>query len=234
MFAEHRATLFGMADRRPPGDGVVVGQGTVMGRLVHLASQDFTVLGGSSGEVHAEKMVAAAQGSLQTGSPFVFINDSGGARVQEGIDSLHGCGRLFYHNVLLSGVVPQITIIAGPCAGARGILARADRLHHPDAAGHACSSPGPTSSSRSPARRSPTRSSAGPTCTGTRSGVVHFVADDDQQALLHRQEAADVPAVEQHRGPARGRARRQRRARTRRSTRIIPRRPAKAATTSAR
>jgi methylmalonyl-CoA carboxyltransferase 12S subunit len=84
---------------------------------VHVASQDFTVAGGSAGEVHSDKVAAMMKSSLMTGTPFVFINDSGGARVQEGIGSLAGYGRVFYHNVLLSGVVPQISIIAGPCAG---------------------------------------------------------------------------------------------------------------------
>ena len=84
-----------MADAVLPADGVVTGSGTVFGRLVHLASQDFTVAGGSAGEVHNDKVVAMMQASLKTGTPFVFINDSGGARVQEGIDSLSGYGRVF-------------------------------------------------------------------------------------------------------------------------------------------
>src|SRR5512144_718999 len=86
MFAEHRSTMFGMAEANLPADGVVTGSGTVLGRLVHLASQDFTVAGGSTGEVHNDKVVEMMRASLKTGSPFVFINDSGGARVQEGID----------------------------------------------------------------------------------------------------------------------------------------------------
>ena len=87
------------------------------GRLIHLASQDFTVRGGSAGEVHSIKVAEIMQQSLKTGSPFVFINDSGGARVQEGIDSLSGYGKVFYTNVMLSGAVPQISLICGPCAG---------------------------------------------------------------------------------------------------------------------
>jgi len=100
-----------------PADGVVTGCAKIEGRQVHLASQDFTVGGGSAGETHNDKVVDMMRLPLKTGSPFVFINDSGGARVQEGIDSLAGYGRVFYHNVLLSGVVPQISIICGPCAG---------------------------------------------------------------------------------------------------------------------
>ena len=117
LFALHRSTYFGMADKEMPADGVVTGCAQIDGRQVHLASQDFTVGGGSAGETHNDKVVDMMRLSLKTGSPFIFINDSGGARVQEGIDSLAGYGRVFYHNVLLSGVVPQISIICGPCAG---------------------------------------------------------------------------------------------------------------------
>jgi len=117
LFAEHRAVLFGMAGKSFPADGVVTGAGCVNGRLVHMASQDFTVSGGSAGEVHSVKVAEIMEQSLKTGSPFVFINDSGGARVQEGIDSLSGYGKVFYTNVMLSGAVPQISLICGPCAG---------------------------------------------------------------------------------------------------------------------
>src|SRR5258708_4670718 len=117
LFAEHRAALFGMAGKNFPADGVVTGAASVAGRLVHLASQDFTVSGGSAGEVHSIKVAEIMQMSLKTGSPFIFINDSGGARVQEGIDSLSGYGKVFYSNVMLSGAVPQISLICGPCAG---------------------------------------------------------------------------------------------------------------------
>jgi methylmalonyl-CoA carboxyltransferase large subunit len=117
VFAQHRSTTFGMDGKEMPADGVVTGCAKVDGRQVHLASQDFTVGGGSAGEAHNDKCVDMMKLALKTGSPFVFINDSGGARVQEGIDSLAGYGRVFYHNVLLSGVVPQISLICGPCAG---------------------------------------------------------------------------------------------------------------------
>ena len=117
LFAQHRATLFGMAGKEFPADGVVTGCGKVDGRQVHLASQDFTVGGGSAGETHSDKVADMMRLSLKTGSPFIFINDSGGARVQEGIDSLGGYARVFYQNVLLSGTVPQISLICGPCAG---------------------------------------------------------------------------------------------------------------------
>ena len=117
LFAEHRATMFGMEGKSMPADGVVTGAASVGGRLIHLASQDFTVAGGSAGEVHSIKVAEIMQQALKTGSPFVFINDSGGARVQEGIDSLSGYGKVFYANVMLSGAVPQVSLICGPCAG---------------------------------------------------------------------------------------------------------------------
>src|SRR3982751_3665040 len=115
LFAQHRQTFFGMADKELPADGVVTGCGNVDGRLIHLASQDFTVAGGAAGEVHSDKIVEMMSASLKTGSPFVFINDSGGARVQEGIDSLAAYGRVFFSNVMLSGAVPQVSLICGPC-----------------------------------------------------------------------------------------------------------------------
>ena len=116
-FRRNRTTTFGMDKADMPADGVVTGSASVFGRPVHLASQDFTVMGGSAGETHSIKVTEMLEASLKTGTPFVFINDSGGARVQEGIDSLSGYGKVFYANVLLSGAVPQISIIAGPCAG---------------------------------------------------------------------------------------------------------------------
>ncbi|MGO9256265.1 MAG: acyl-CoA carboxylase subunit beta [Bryobacteraceae bacterium] len=117
LFAQHHAMLFGMADKPLPADGVVTGSGKVGGRTVHVASQDFTVAGGSAGEVHGIKIADAMRHALDTGTPFLFINDSGGARVQEGVGSLAGYARVFHHNVMLSGVVPQISLICGPCAG---------------------------------------------------------------------------------------------------------------------
>jgi methylmalonyl-CoA carboxyltransferase large subunit len=117
LFRRNRTVTFGMDSVDLPADGVVTGTATVFGRPVHIASQDFTVMGGSAGETHNQKVVEMMEAALETGTPFLFFNDSGGARVQEGIDSLSGYGKVFYANVLLSGVVPQISIIAGPCAG---------------------------------------------------------------------------------------------------------------------
>lgn len=116
-FARHRAHNFGMEKNRPYGDGVVIGTATVDGRPIALYSQDFTVFGGSLGEVHAEKIVKIAEFALKSGIPLIGINDSGGARIQEGVASLNGYGRIFRLNTRSSGVIPQISLILGPCAG---------------------------------------------------------------------------------------------------------------------
>jgi propionyl-CoA carboxylase beta chain len=113
----HRATEFSMDRDRPPGDGVVTGWGTVNGRLVYIFSQDFTVFGGSLSETHAAKICKIMDMALRNGAPLVGINDSGGARIQEGVASLAGYAEVFQRNVLASGVIPQISLVMGPCAG---------------------------------------------------------------------------------------------------------------------
>jgi propionyl-CoA carboxylase beta chain len=117
MFVEHRCTHFGMEKNTLPGDGVVVGHGTINGRLVFVTSQDFTVYGGSLSETNARKICKVMDMAMKVGAPIVTINDSGGARIQEGVDSLSGYGAIFQRNVVASGVVPQISVIMGPCAG---------------------------------------------------------------------------------------------------------------------
>jgi len=112
-----RSTSFGMDKKRFLGDGVVSGSGKINGKQVFLFAQDFTVLGGSLGEMHAERIAEAQEMALKNGGPFIQINDSGGARIQEGILSLHGYGKIFRNNTLASGVVPQFSVILGPCAG---------------------------------------------------------------------------------------------------------------------
>lgn len=117
MFVEHRCTEFGMQETSTPGDGVVTGYGTVNGRLVFVFSQDFTVFGGSLSESHANKICKVMDQAMKVGAPVIGLNDSGGARIQEGVDSLAGYAEVFQRNVLASGVVPQISMIMGPCAG---------------------------------------------------------------------------------------------------------------------
>ena len=117
MFVEHRCADFGMEAQRIPGDGVVTGHGTVNGQLVFVFSQDFTVFGGSLSETHAEKICKVMDRAMKVGAPVVGLNDSGGARIQEGVASLGGYAEVFQRNVLASGVVPQVSVIMGPCAG---------------------------------------------------------------------------------------------------------------------
>ncbi|MCY4400194.1 MAG: acyl-CoA carboxylase subunit beta [Gemmatimonadetes bacterium] len=116
-FVTHRSTEFGLESKKILGDGVITGYGTIEGRLVHVYSQDFTVFGGSLSEAHAEKIVKLQDMALRTGAPVIGLNDSGGARIQEGVVSLGGYADIFLRNTLSSGVVPQISVIMGPCAG---------------------------------------------------------------------------------------------------------------------
>ncbi len=182
LFAKHRCSLFGMADKEMPAEGVVTGGGTVNGRLVHLASQDFTVGGGAAGEVHCAKIVQVMQASLKTGSPFVFINDSGGARIQEGIDSLSGYGKVFHQNVMLSGVVPQISLICGPCAGGAVYSpALTDFIIQTRAARMFIT--GPAVIKAVTGEEVTAEELGGPATQMNISGVVHFIAEDDLDAI---------------------------------------------------
>jgi len=181
LFAQHRVTFFDMAGKELPADGVVTGSATVDGRLIHLASQDFTVAGGAAGEVHSDKIVAMMQASLNTGSPFVFINDSGGARIQEGIDSLAGYGRVFYYNTKLSGVVPQISLICGPCAGGAAYSpALTDFIIQVKYANMFIT--GPSVIKQVTGEVVTAEELGGPAAQMGQSGVVHFIAEDDEHA----------------------------------------------------
>ena len=117
MFVEHRATEFGMAETKIPGDGVVTGWGTINGRLVYVFSKDFTVFGGSLSGAHAAKILKVQRQAMKAGAPIIGLFDAGGARIQEGVESLAGYADIFLENVLASGVIPQISVIMGPCAG---------------------------------------------------------------------------------------------------------------------
>ena len=117
MFVQHRCTNFGMEKSRYDGDGVVTGMGTIDGRLVYVSAQDFTVSGGSMSETMAMKISKVMDMAVRNGAPFISLNDSGGARIQEGICSLAGYGEIFERNILASGVIPQISGVFGPCAG---------------------------------------------------------------------------------------------------------------------
>ena len=117
MFVKHRCHHFGMEKKELPGDGVATGYGKINGRLTYAYAQDFTVAGGSLGEMHAHKIACLQEAALKVGAPIVCINDSGGARIQEGVDALGGYGRIFFNNTRASGIIPQISVILGPCAG---------------------------------------------------------------------------------------------------------------------
>jgi methylmalonyl-CoA carboxyltransferase large subunit len=183
LFAEHRSTLFGLDKAHLPADGVVIGSATVFGRPVHLASQDFSVAGGSAGEIHCTKIAKSLHNALENGTPFVFFKDSGGARVQEGVDALAGYGRVFHQNVMLSGVVPQITIIAGPCAGGASYSpALTDFIIQTRAARMFIT--GPDVIKQVTGEEISSEALGGPDAHMSRSGVIHFIADDDDQAIL--------------------------------------------------
>ena len=117
MFVEHNCRDFGMDSNRVPGDGVITGHGKINGRPVFVYSQDFTVFGGSLSSAHARKICKVMDQAMKVGAPVIGINDSGGARIQEGVASLAGYADVFQRNVLASGVIPQISMIMGPCAG---------------------------------------------------------------------------------------------------------------------
>jgi methylmalonyl-CoA carboxyltransferase large subunit len=182
LYAEHRATLFGMDGRHFPAEAVVTGTGTVDGRAVHVASHDFTVAGGSAGEVHCDKIVEMMRSAMKTGTPFVLFNDSAGARVQEGIDSLAAYGRIFYQNTLASGVIPQISLICGPCAGGAVYSpALTDFIIQTRQARMFIT--GPEVIKQVTGEDLTQEELGGPDAHMRHSGVCHFVAEDDYHAV---------------------------------------------------
>jgi methylmalonyl-CoA carboxyltransferase large subunit len=194
LFARHRAEHFGMAGKEAPADGVVTGAASVDGRLVHVASQDFTVMGGAAGEVHSRKVAETMLQALRTGSPFVFVNDSGGARVQEGVDALSGYGAVFHANVMLSGVVPQISVICGPCAGGAAYSpALTDFIIQTRKAQMFIT--GPQVIKQVTGETITADALGGPEAHMAHSGVIHFIAEDDRDALhLARRLLSFLPA----------------------------------------
>jgi methylmalonyl-CoA carboxyltransferase large subunit len=182
LFAQHRCDFFGMENKVLPADGVVTGTAKVDGKVIHLASQDFTVAGGAAGEVHSIKVAAMQELSLKTGTPFVFVNDSGGARVQEGIDSLSGYGKVFYNNVMLSGSVPQISLICGPCAGGAAYSpALTDFIIQTKRAQMFIT--GPQVIKQVTGEVVTAEDLGGPVAQMNNSGVVHLIAEDDEDAI---------------------------------------------------
>jgi methylmalonyl-CoA carboxyltransferase large subunit len=183
LFRKNRTVTFGMDKLDMPADGVITGSGAVLGRPVHVASQDFTVVGGSAGETHSKKVVEMMESALKCGTPFVFINDSGGARVQEGIDSLSGYGQVFYTNVLLSGVVPQISVISGPCAGGAAYSPALTDFIIQTRKAHMFIT-GPNVIAQVTGEKVTQDALGGADAHMGVSGVTSFVADNDEQAIL--------------------------------------------------
>ena len=183
LFIQHRSTNFGMEGKEYPGEGVITGHGIVDNRPVYVASQDFTVGGGAVGEMTGRKIQEAMDAALKTGDPYVMINDSGGARIQEGVDSLQGYGGIFYRNVLLSGVVPQISIIAGPCAGGAAYSpALTDFIIQVRHEGQMYIT-GPLVIKQVTGEEITAEQLGGVESHAHYSGVVHFIAEDDEDAV---------------------------------------------------
>ncbi len=192
---ERSTTGYGMTDKEVAGDGVVDALGAVDGRLVFAVSQDFTQMGGSVGKMHAWKFCEMMRKALKNGTPFVSINDSGGARIQEPIDSLNGYGEIFYHNTLLSGVVPQIAVIAGPCAGGAAYSpALMDFIIMVKNTGKMFIA-GPQVIKEATGEIISAEELGGALAQATYSGNVHFVAEDDYHAMqLTRQLLSYLPS----------------------------------------
>src|SRR2546425_3203806 len=182
-FVTHRATDFGLADQKVLGDGVVTGWGRVEGRLVYVFSQDFTVFGGSLSEAHAEKICKVMDLAVQNGAPVVGLNDSGGARIQEGVASLGGYADIFLRNTLASGVVPQISAIMGPCAGGAVYSpAITDFVFMVKNTSYMFVT-GPDVIKAVTHESVSAEDLGGATTHGTTSGVAHFAADSEEECL---------------------------------------------------
>lgn len=184
LFIEHRADRFGMAERKLPADGVVTGFGTIEGRVVFVYSQDFTVMGGSLGEMHARKITKIMDMALKVGAPIIGINDSGGARIQEGIDSLSGYGQIFFRNTQASGVIPQIALILGPCAGGAVYSpALMDFIFMVEGESKMFVT-GPQVVKAATGEEISAEDLGGATTHATKSGVAHFVASTEEECFL--------------------------------------------------
>ena len=183
MFVRHQARGFGIEDQRPLGDAVVTGYGTIDGRTVFVYAEDFTVFGGSLGRAVAEKIIKVMDMAMQVGAPVVGLKDSGGARIQEGVDSLDGYGRIFYRNVRASGVVPQISVIMGPCAGGAVYSpAITDFVYQVDGQSHLFIT-GPDVIKAATGEEVSFEDLGGANTHAATSGVAHFIAEDGASAL---------------------------------------------------
>lgn len=188
VFVHHRSNNFDMATTHAPGDGVVTGYGQVNGRLVYAYAQDFTVLGGSLGEYHANKIVKVQEMALRMGAPIVGLNDSGGARIQEGVASLSGFGKIFYNNTISSGVIPQISVIMGPCAGGAVYSpAITDYIFMVDGTSQMFIT-GPQVIETVTGEKISAEELGGARTHNVKSGVAHFMGKDDDETLAQVKE----------------------------------------------
>ena len=188
VFVHHRNNNFGMDKTRAPGDGVVSGYGNVDGRLVYAYAQDFTVLGGSLGEYHANKIIKVQEMALKVGAPIVGLNDSGGARIQEGVTALSGYGKIFYNNTISSGVIPQISVIMGPCAGGAVYSpAITDFIFMVDGTSQMFIT-GPQVIETVTGEKITAEELGGARTHNSKSGVAHFMGKDDEDTLAQVKE----------------------------------------------
>jgi propionyl-CoA carboxylase beta chain len=182
-FVQHRATGFGIEDKRPFGDAVVTGWGTVDGRNIFIFAEDFTRFGGSLGEAVADKICKVIDLAMDTGTPIIGLKDSGGARIQEGVVALNGYGRIFERNVRASGVIPQISVIMGPCAGGAVYSpALTDFVYQVEGTSHLFIT-GPDVIKTVTGEDVTMDDLGGSHAHSSKSGVTHFVAEDDREAL---------------------------------------------------
>lgn len=183
-FVQHRSTNFGMDKNRPLGDSVVTGWGTIDDRLVYVYSQDFTTFGGSLSEVHAAKIIKIMEMAMKTGAPIIGLNDSGGARIQEGVESLSGYADIFLRNTMASGVVPQISVIMGPCAGGAVYSpALTDYIIMVKETSYMFIT-GPNVVKQVLNEDVTFEELGGASVHSSKSGVAHMIADDETQALV--------------------------------------------------
>jgi len=183
-FVTHRCKDFGLADKQYLSDGVITGHGTIDGRVVYIFSQDFTVFGGSLSETFAQKICKVMDQAMKVGAPIIGINDSGGARIQEGVHSLAGYTEIFERNILASGVVPQISAVFGPCAGGAVYSpALTDFIIMSDKTSHMFVT-GPKVTKAVTGESITAEDLGGASVHGSKSGVTHFVADDEEEGLM--------------------------------------------------
>jgi len=184
MFVKHRSSAFGMDKTQILSDGVVTGHGTIDGRVVYLFSQDFTVFGGSLSEAYANKICKVMDQAIKVGAPVIGINDSGGARIQEGVNSLAGYAEIFQRNIMASGVVPQISAIFGPCAGGAVYSpALTDMIIMSEKNSYMFVT-GPKVTKTVTGENVTVENLGGPDVHGKKSGVAHFIARDEEEGLL--------------------------------------------------